>query len=352
MGLEVALKRIKSSTPQVCGWFIFPRPVSPVFIHLLQLESHLKREALLMMRVSNPYIVRVLGMLPNPLSIIMELVQAGSLHDILRKRALSFEEQFNICRGVTHGLKALHAAGIWHCDLKGKNVLVDDHGVPKITDFGIARAHGPSDTLAGSSDMALAGTIEWMAPELFKKPPEFSAASDTYALGILFFEILTRETPWAKELKGEVPFARVPSWVLDGRRPQYGTVDAGLAGVMISCWKQKPNERPSLGQILEMLEAESPAARAKAKAAADAAAKAAADAEAKAAADAAAKAAADAAVKAAADAAAKAAASKAAADTAHLQQRHIRVQCPEGAQTYQAVRFPGIFVGDIDQEVC
>ncbi len=125
----------------------------------------------------------------------------------------------------------------------------------------------------------------------------------------MFFEILTRETPWAKELKGEVPFARVPSWVLDGRRPQYGTVDAGLAGVMISCWKQKPNERPSLGQILEMLEAESPVARAKTKAAADAAAKAAADAEA----------------KAAADAAAKAAASKAAAGTSHLQQRHVRV---------------------------
>jgi serine/threonine protein kinase len=345
MGFAVALKQLKSSTPQVCGWFTFLRPVYPVFIHLPQLESHLKREALLMMRVSNPYIVRVLGMLPNPLSIIMELVQAGSLYEILRKRPLSFEEQFNICRGVTCGLKALHAAGIWHCDLKGKNVLVDDHAVPKITDFGIARAHGLSDTLAGSSDM-FAGTIEWMAPELFKKPPEFSALSDTYALGMLFFEILTRETPWAKELKGEVPFARVPGWVLDGRRPQYGTVDAGLAGVMISCWKQKPNERPSLGQILEMLEAESPAARAKAKAAADAAAKAAA---AKAAADAAAKAAADAAAKAAADATA---AIRAAADTAHLQQRHVRVQCPEGAQTYQAVCFPGIFVGDIDQEVC
>jgi serine/threonine protein kinase len=252
--VRVAVKRLKSNTPQ--------------------LEAALKKEALVMMRVSSPFVVRVYGMLSAPLGIIMELVEQGSLHDHLQRRPFTVDEQFNLCRGMTCGLKSLHDAGILHCDLKGKNILLDDSFdshksfMPKITDFGIARVCAQSDTLAGGTLLS-PGTVEWMAPELWREKPEFSAASDTYALGMVFYEILTRRNPWAAEMaeleKGQTPLARVPGWVLDGRRPKFEDVkdvDTVLAEIMVSCWKQQPSDRPSLAGILDKLRAESPSARA------------------------------------------------------------------------------------------
>jgi len=121
------------------------------------------------------------------------------LHDLLQRRALTVDEQFNLCRSVTCGLKTLHEAGILHCDLKGRNILVDDSLLPKIIDFGIARVRAQSETLAGSTMLSGVGTYEWMAPELYSSPA-FSAGSDTYSLGMVFYEITTRQLPWAKEL--------------------------------------------------------------------------------------------------------------------------------------------------------
>ncbi len=167
MGFDVAVKRLKSPT--------------------LELETALKKEALVMMRVSfSPFIVRAYGMQSNPLGIIMELVKHGSLHDLLQKRALTVDEQFNLCRGVTVGLKTLHDHAIVHCDLKGKNILVDvlpdSRLQPKITDFGIARVRVQSGTLASSSaSTSGAGTYEYMAPELHSLPAVHTEASDTYA---------------------------------------------------------------------------------------------------------------------------------------------------------------------------
>ncbi len=165
-GLDVAVKRLKSPTPE--------------------LETALKKEALVMMRVSfSPFIVRAYGMQSNPLGIIMELVKHGSLHDLLQARALTVDEQFNLCRGVTVGLKTLHDHAIVHCDLKGKNILVDilpdGRLQPKITDFGIARVRVQSGTLASSASTSGVGTYEWMAPELHSLPAVHTEASDTYA---------------------------------------------------------------------------------------------------------------------------------------------------------------------------
>lgn len=165
-GLEVAVKRLKSPTPE--------------------LETALKKETLVMMRVSfSPFIVRAYGMQSNPLGIIMELVKHGSLHDLLQTRVLTVDEQFNLCRGVAVGLKTLHDNAIVHCDLKGKNILVDilpdGRMQPKITDFGIARVRVQSGTLASSASTSGIGTYEWMAPELHSLRAEHTVASDTYA---------------------------------------------------------------------------------------------------------------------------------------------------------------------------
>jgi serine/threonine protein kinase len=222
-------------------------------------------------------------MLADPLSIIMELVKQGSLHDMLQRRALTVDEQFNLCRSVTCGLKTLHDAGILHCDLKGKNILVDDSLLPKITDFGIARVRAQSETLSGSTMLSGVGTYEWMAPELYSSPT-FSAGSDTYALGMVFYEITTRQLPWAKEL-GAQPVVMVPAWTLGGQRPAIpSSVDAGLAAIMRDCWQPKAEDRPSLSSVIARLASESPTAKAEAAAAEAAAAKAAAEAKAAAAA--------------------------------------------------------------------
>jgi serine/threonine protein kinase len=237
---DVAVKTMKSATEEM--------------------KSSLKKEALIMLRANSPFVVRVYGILAEPFGIIMELVQQGSLHDLLQKRALTADEQFTMCEHVATGLKILHDLGILHCDLKGRNILVDDSLTPKIADFGISRARIPSGTLDGSTVVpAFGGTVEWMAPELFEGNSGLSTASDIFALGMVFLEIATRKNPWAEELNGQAPMFRVPGWILEGRRPNIPSdVHPLLSTLIQECWRQKPDERPSIYSIRSRLESRPP----------------------------------------------------------------------------------------------
>lgn len=131
----------------------------------------------------------------------MEFVRGRSLQQRLEQGPLTPLKATSIIVQVAEGLAAAHQAGILHRDLKPDNILLTHRGIPKIGDFGLAKRLIP-DAQARLPD-TLAGTPQFMAPELFQGEPA-STASDVYSLGICYFLLLTGRLPFARRNLNEL----------------------------------------------------------------------------------------------------------------------------------------------------
>ena len=123
----------------------------------------------------------------------MELIVGRALGCVIREDGpLSPLHATSLIAQVAAGLGTAHAKGIIHQDLKLENILLTGAGVPKIADFGLAKRITSDESNA--TQQYLAGTPNYMAPELFQGSPA-SATSDVYSLGVCFFVLLTGRLP-------------------------------------------------------------------------------------------------------------------------------------------------------------
>ena len=132
--------------------------------------------------------------------IAMEYLDGGTLVDKL-KQGVSVGESISIVVQVASALEEAHKLGIIHRDLKPANVMLRGGRVPVLTDFGIARELTASHTRITAENM-IVGTPIYMSPEQVSGG-EVDGRSDLYALGIMFFELLTGQPPY----KGDTPIA-------------------------------------------------------------------------------------------------------------------------------------------------
>ena len=129
----------------------------------------------------------------------MDYVNGPNLRDYLKaaKANLSHPawlQMFGkICRQLLGGLEYIHSSSIVHRDLKPENILVNSHGVPRLLDFGLARATELSVQL--TSPGMVVGTIHYMPPEQVSGT-DVDARSDLYSFGIILFECLTGKVPY------------------------------------------------------------------------------------------------------------------------------------------------------------
>ena len=122
----------------------------------------------------------------------MEYVPGGSLqNEIDREGPIGPIRSTSISVGIANGLAMAHRLGIVHRDLKPDNVLVTPSGIPKISDFGLAKRVVSDDAAAAR----LAGTPYFMAPELFEGGVA-TPATDVYALGVCYYLMLTGQLPF------------------------------------------------------------------------------------------------------------------------------------------------------------
>ena len=137
--------------------------------------------------VTHPHIVTVFdeGQDGSDAFIVMEHVRGRSLRDIVAERgALPAAEVATLVRQLAGALDATHRAGLVHLDVKPANVIVDEAGNAKLTDFGIARAARDSE------ERELVGTARYIAPERVEGRP-VSARTDVYGLALVAYELLT-----------------------------------------------------------------------------------------------------------------------------------------------------------------
>jgi len=155
------------------------------------------REARAAGRLSHPGIVTIHDALEDPESrscyIVMEFIPGRTLESILIENpSLGTEKAFNIIRQIAEALEYAHQNQIIHRDLKPANILVTGDGRIKITDFGIAKIVARE---SASRTVAIMGTPSYMSPEQITGG-EMDARADLFAMGILFYLMLTGQKPF------------------------------------------------------------------------------------------------------------------------------------------------------------
>ena len=133
----------------------------------------------------------------------MELVRGGlPLTTYAKDYALAWPERLALLLRVCRAVQYAHEHRVVHCDLKPANILVDSEGRPVVIDFGLACT---ADALWPGAQMAAAGTPAYMSPEqMSDRFGDISAKSDVYALGLILYELLTGQLPYALRRDGSV----------------------------------------------------------------------------------------------------------------------------------------------------
>src|SRR5271166_1130860 len=216
--------------------------------------ARFKQELLTAHQVTHKNVIRIydLAEAEGVKFITMEFVEGTDLSKVLRERGkLPPEEAVEIIRQVCLALDAAHSAGIIHRDLKPQNIMRDKSGRILVMDFGLARTVGAEGmTQTG----ALLGTIAYMSPEqsLGKR---LDQRSDMFAVGLIFYELLSGETPFRAETAMASLLLRnqeraVPVRELDGSIPP------GLSDIVSKALERDLERRyQSAQEILHDLEA-------------------------------------------------------------------------------------------------
>ncbi|MEP9391287.1 protein kinase [Gordonia sp. VNQ95] len=132
--------------------------------------------------------------------LVMELVEGGSLRELLRERGpMPPHAVVAVADPVLGGLGTAHRAGLVHRDVKPENVLISDAGEVKVADFGLVRAVAESGVTSAS---VILGTAAYLSPEQVEAA-HADARSDVYSMGVMMFELLTGRTPF----RGDTPLA-------------------------------------------------------------------------------------------------------------------------------------------------
>jgi len=205
------------------------------------------------------YVVQLLdvGWTAQPPYYVMDFIEQGSLEEHLEKHGVySADEAVELFQEIAQGMMHLHGKGIFHCDLKPANVLLDEDVKPRVADFGQSR-------LSGERIGAL-GTLYYMAPEQADLTAAPDSRWDVYALGAILYRMLTGAPPYRCDVLTE----RIESSAAIGDRltayrsaleqapppsdhRTVAGVDRALADIISRCIAFDPNDRfPSIQSIL------------------------------------------------------------------------------------------------------
>lgn len=200
-----------------------------------------QREALSVSNLSHPNIVEVydVGEEDGNYYIVMEYIEGKTLKQLLQKRgALTLNEVIDIMTQLTDGLAHAHEAYIIHRDIKPQNIMIEDNGLVKITDFGIAMALNSTQLTQTNSVM---GSVHYLPPEQANGKGS-TVKSDIYSLGILMYELLTGSVPFKGDTAVEIALKHMKEKIPSIRK-QNPTIPQSVENIVLKATAKNPKNR-------------------------------------------------------------------------------------------------------------
>lgn len=212
----------------------------PEIGHSPELSGRFTREAKALAKLNHPGIVTIheFGERNGLPFILMEFVDGVNLAQLMKSGRISPREALAIVPQICDALQYAHDQGIVHRDIKPENILLDRMGRVKVADFGIAKvvaaaseepALGADQTCRQDQTLAgkIIGTPAYMAPEQVERPSDVDHRADIYALGVVFYQMLTGELPGNRP---EAPSKKV-------------LIDVRLDEIVLQAMEKKPELR-------------------------------------------------------------------------------------------------------------
>ncbi len=215
------------------------------------LASRLRREAHLLANLNHPNITQLhaLEEVGSRLFLAMEYLANGTLAEELeQKGSLPADAAIAIALDLSHALAYAHEQQVIHRDIKLSNVMRNERGVIKLTDFGLAKLAASQASLTGTGKVV--GTLAYLAPELLRGKPA-SAQSDMYALGVLLYHLLTGHPLWGTEPSEQLARLTTP---VEAPRLREGGVAECVVGVLARLLSTAPGDRyAGYGELIDAL---------------------------------------------------------------------------------------------------
>ncbi|KAG2093323.1 kinase-like domain-containing protein, partial [Suillus discolor] len=203
-------------------------------------------------------VARQFGVLP---ALVSPWLKNGTLTEYLQNRhkELSRGQQFTLLRDVARGLEYLHSQQIVHGDLSGYNVLIDDDGKARLTDFGLS-ALIPARMSQALLPTVAGGTLQWMAPEYLTADTSdvssmFSQASDVYSFGGIMLQVLEGKIPYHYIANTFAIVGKISQGITPRRPAAPVIIDDDDWNFIQKCWSQHAASRPSATDIIAIVEA-------------------------------------------------------------------------------------------------
>src|ERR1700742_3951033 len=206
-----------------------------------QFLTRFQREARAVARLKDPGVVAVYdqGIDGQQAFLVMELIEGGTLRELLRERGpMPPHAVVAVLGPVLGGLAVAHAAGLIHRDIKPENVLISDAGEVKIADFGLVRAVAEAKI---TSTSVILGTAAYLSPEQVSTG-DAGPRSDVYSVGILAYELLTGVTPFTGDSALAIAYQRMDNDVAPPSRMIAG-VPAQFDALVLQATARDPARR-------------------------------------------------------------------------------------------------------------
>jgi len=201
-----------------------------------------RQAATIMRELRHPNLASVITYIEKSGDCLMveEFLPGGSLADLIdRGETISEHQALSWCRDVLRAVDYAHQNGVVHRDLKPGNLMLDDHGTIKVTDFGIAKAFGGPRLTRTRAEM---GTAAYMSPEQIRNPQKAYHLTDVYSMGVVLYELLTLRVPFQRDSDFNTKQAVVkePPPLPRDLNPN---ISKELEGIVLKALRKDPSQR-------------------------------------------------------------------------------------------------------------